>query len=733
MHPFRSSTFLLTAALAAAQTLPPAGHTHAHDEPLALENYVVSASPYARSQTDIAQPTSVLSGRELTLRMAPTLGELLTGQPGVSSSSFGPGASRPVIRGLGGDRIRVLENSLGTTDASIISPDHAVSLDPLLIERVEVVRGPAALLYGGNAVGGVVNVITHRIHTSLPDAPVQGRAELRGGTADKEESAGLVLEGAAGNVAWHADYYRRRTSDVKIPGFAESARRRAMEEEDHHHDDEEEPVFGRIPNTAVRNEGGAFGLSFIGQRGYFGVDLSQHDSRYGIPAGAHSHHHHDDEHDDHDDDHHDEHGDEDEESVTIDLRQRRFDLQGEITEPFGVFRGARFKLGTARYRHTELEGDEIGTVFRNRGYDGRVELLHQPVGVFTGALGWQGGRSDFEADGDEAFVPASRTTTNALFLFEEAELAPFTWQLGARVEAQDLALRDGSGAQRDDTTVSASTGLVWKLNDTWTLATYLARTERAPNVQELYADGPHAATAAYEIGDPDLRRERSLALDISLRKRAGFVTGAVTVFTNRFNGFIFEAPTGETAVPHDDHWHFHGGHDHDGHDDHDDHDHHDEEGGLPVYRFIQRDAGFHGAELEAVFHLHGDGKKQLDLIVGADLVRGRNQDDREHLPRITPSRLKTGLAWSHGPFALGGEVQWVSSQQRTAPNELPTDSYELVSAYATYRHVAGRTVWDFFLRGTNLSDAEARVHTSLLKDVAPLAGRSVQAGVRLSF
>ncbi|MCW5550221.1 MAG: TonB-dependent receptor [Opitutaceae bacterium] len=745
MHPFRShSLYVLTAALAAAQVQPPPDHRHDHDEPLALENFVISASPYARSQADLAQPTSVLAGRELTLRMAPTLGELLAGQPGVSSSWFGPGASRPVIRGLSGDRIRVLENSLGTTDASIISPDHAVSLDPLLIERVEVVRGPAALLYGGNAVGGVVNVITHRIHTSLPDTPVQGRFEVRGNSADREESGGLVLEGAAGPIAWHADYYHRRTSDVKIPGFAESARRRAMEEEEHHHDDEhdehddheeEDPVFGRIPNTALRNEGGAFGLSFIGRRGYFGLSHSAHDSRYGIPAGVHAHHHGEEDHDDHDhdEDHGDEHGEEDE-NVTIDLRQRRWEFQGEITEPFGVFRGARFKLGTARYRHTEFEGDEVGTVFRNRGHDGRVELLHQPLGAFSGAVGWQGGRSDFEADGDEAFVPPSRTTTNALFLFEEAELAPFTWQVGARAEKQDLALRDGSGIKRDDTALSLSTGIVWKLDDTWTLAASLARTQRAPNVQELYADGPHAATAAYEIGNADLRRERSLALDLSLRKRAGFVTGEVTVFTHRFNGFIFEVPTGEIAVPHHDHWHFHGGHDHDDHGHHDDHDHHhDAEGGLPVYRFIQRDARFHGAELEAIFHLHGDGANQLDLIVGADFVRGRNRGDGEHLPRITPARSKAGLVWSHGPWVLGGEVQWVAGQHRTAPNELPTDSYDLVSAYATYRHVVGRTVWDFFLRGTNLGDAEARVHTSLLKDVAPLAGRSVSAGVRLSF
>jgi iron complex outermembrane receptor protein len=571
----------------------------------------------------------------------------------------------------------------------------------------------------------VVNVITHRIHTSLPDAPVQGRTEVRAGTGDDELTAGLVLEGAAGPLAWHLDGYRRDTGDVRIPGFAESAARRAVEaaEAAEHGEEPPEEIAGHIPNTALRSTGAAAGLSIIGPRGFLGIAYSGHDSLYGVPAGAHGHAHHgheDAEETTDEEDHHEG------EAVRVDLRQRRFDLQGEITEPFGPFRGARLKLGAARYRHTELEGDEVGTVFRNRGYDGRVELLHQPVGAFTGAIGWQGGRSDSEAHGEEAFIPPSRTTTNALFLFEETGSDPLTWSWGLRQEFQDLALRDGSATRRDDRSLSLSTGLVWKLGDAWTLATSLARSERAPNAQELYADGPHVATAAYEIGDPDLRGERSLAFDVTLRKRTGFVTGAVTVFANRFQGFIFEIPTGETAVPHDDHWHFH---DHD----HDDQNHNEETGGLAVYRFIQRAARFHGAELEAVFHLHGDGDRQLDLIAGADFVRGRNQDDREHLPRITPTRTKAGLAWSHGPFALGGEVQWVSSQQRTAPNELPTDRYELVSAYATYRHIVGRTVWDLFIRGTNLGNAEARVHTSFLKDVAPLPGRSVMAGVRLSF
>jgi len=673
-----------------------------------LQNLVVSASPFGRTQADLAQPTTVLTGQEVNLRMTRTLGELLAGQPGVASTYFGPNASRPVIRGLGNDRIRVLENSLGSIDASVISPDHAVSLDPLLIERVEVVRGPAALLYGGNAVGGVVNVITHRIHTSLPDSPLLGRIEARGGTADEEQSAGIVLEGAAGQFAWHADYYRRDTDDVEIPGFAESARLRAMDE-DHDGEHDEAPAFGTIPSTALNNEGGAFGLTFVGSRGFVGLAYSGHDSLYGVPAGAHEHHHEE------------EGEDEEEEAVRIDMRQRRWEFQAEITEAFGPFRGTRFKLGTADYRHAELEGDEIGTVFRNEGYDGRLELLHQPLGALTGAFGWQGGRSLFEAVGNEAFLPPSRTTNHAAFVFEEAELGVVTLQLGARVEKQGIELRDGSGTDRDDSLVSASTGLVWKISDTWTLGASLARTQRAPNVQELFADGPHIGTNNYEVGDPALARERSLALDVTLRKRVGIVTGALTVFANEFDGFVFERPTGQVAVEHDGEWEFL--------------DPDDEEagGGLEIFRFVQRDARFHGAELETIIHLHGGNHGDFDIMLGADFVRARNRSDGGHLPRITPARAKVGLDWSRGSLAAGGEVQFVASQKRVAENETPTAGYELASAYANYRISSGRVLWDFFVRGTNLGDREARLHTSALKEVAPLPGRNFVAGVRMSF
>lgn len=720
MDPFRFPLLLLSsAAFTAAQ--PPAADAFGdhHGEPVALEHVVVTASPYARNQADVAQPTSVLAGRELLLSQSQSLGELLSGQPGVSSTYFGPGASRPVIRGLGGDRVRLLGNGTGVIDASVISPDHAVSLDPLLIERVEIVRGPATLLYGGSAVGGVVNVIDHRIHTARPASPFNARFEARTASVNDETSGGAVFEGGSGAFAWHVDGYRRTAGNVEIPGFAESAARRAEEAAEAVHPGEAPPdeVEGHIPNTALTADGGAFGFSLMSEQGYVGFAYSGHNTFYGVPAGAHAHGDEDEEHDaaatgetpDHD------------ESVRIDLRQRRLDLQGTIIQPLGILRSAKFKLGLGRYRHSEFEGAQIGTVFRNRGYDARLELLHEPLGGFAGAIGWHASRSDFEAFGEEAFVPSSRTRTNALFIFEESGTGPVVWQLGARVERQAIDLRDGSGRSSDETPFSASTGLVWTVDESWTLGSSLSHASRAANAQELFAYGAHAGTASFEIGEPNLKRENVLALDLTLRKRTGFITGSVTVFAKRFYGYVYEQPTGLVAVEHDGATGFlPAGNE-------------AAENGLPVYRFVQHDANFHGAELETIFHLHHGEQQRLDLTVGSDFVRARNTATNTDLPRITPARLKTELTWTKGALALGADVQFVGPQRRIAPLETPTDRYELIGASASYRFTFNRVVLDLYLRGTNLADREARMHTSFLKDVAPLPGRSIAVGLRATF
>lgn len=703
----------------AASTPPAPAHSHTPAAPshgdsvVTLDQFVTSVAPFERNQVDLAQATTVLAGRALRLKQQATLGETLSAEVGVNATSFGPGASRPIIRGLGGDRIRVLENSVGTIDASVASPDHAMSVEPFLIERVEVVRGPASLLYGSNAVGGVVNVITHRIETDLPTEPVRGSAEVRRGTAADDWAGGGVLDlalrtGADRALVLHLDGFRRTAENLRIPGFAESARVRAEETAEARAHGEPTPGFARdrLPNSALTNTSAAAGLSYVSKTLHLGVSHSGFDSDYGVPGHAH----------------------EEEaaapggaEGVRIGLRQRRTDVQGEWHGGTGFVRHARFKFGRARYRHTEFEPDgAVGTVFTNRGHEGRIELLHGDGKPWSGAFGAQHTRSDFAAAGDEAFLPPSRTDTAALFAFEEIAAGPVAWQFGGRAERNKVSAT-GHTARRDDE-FSASAGAVWKISPDYALAVSVTRTGRAPNAQELFAYGPHAGTQAFEIGDARLGAERSISAEVSLRRRTGFVTGAVTLFTNRFSGYIFEQPTGLVAVEHEGEWEFlppgdeeveeHGG-------------------GLPVYRTVQRKARFHGVEVETLWHLHDHRDWQLDLRLAADFTRGR--EGGRHLPRIPAGRVSAGLFWSTAEWSAGMESQFVARQTRVAPNESPSDRYALVSAHVSRTAEFGGLRTEFFLRGTNLGNVEARPHTSFVKDLAPLAGRGVLAGLRVAF
>ncbi len=722
MSPFRSLPilFLCVASLSRAQTPPAAppapAHTHAHTQAnphgtVTLDQFVTSAAPFARNQVDLAQSTTVLSGRSLQLKQQSTLGETLAGEAGISATSFGPGASRPIIRGLGGDRLRLLENSVGTIDASVISPDHAVSVEPFLIERIEVVRGPASLLYGSNAVGGVVNVITHRIETDLPTEPVTGTFELRGNTAADEFSRGgvvdLAFKSAADRaVVLHLDGFRRTANDVRIPGFAESAAVRAEEVEHarEHGAPAPDSARGRLPNSALDSESGAAGVSFISETLHLGASYSGLDSDYGVPGHAHAG------------------APGDAAGIRIDLKQRRTDVQGEWHADAGWLQGVRFKFGHAHYRHAEIEPNgDVGTVFSNRGYDARLELLHGDGKTWSGAFGAHSSRSDFSAVGEEAFLPPAVTRSDALFAFEEVAQDPITWQFGGRVERTQITSENGR--RRRDHELSGSLGAVWKLDATHALAVSATHTGRAPNTQELFADGPHAGTQAYETGDADLRAERSLGLEASLRRRTGFVTGAVTVYANRFSGYVFAQPTGLVAIEDDDAWNFLPP------------DHPDvetaAESGLPVYRTVQRPARFWGAEFETLWHLHDRQDWQLDLRLAADFTRAR--EGSRPLPRIPASRLTTGLTWSHADWQAGAESQSVFAQTRVAPLETTSDSYTLVSAWVSRTLTVGRARWDLFLRGTNLSNSEARPHPSFVKHLAPLPGRNVAAGVRLTF
>jgi len=649
-------------------------------DPVNLEHILVSASPLERDQTRLAMATTVLNGDALAQRLQPSLGETLALLPGISSTYFGPGASRPVIRGLGGDRIRVLQNSVGTFDASVISPDHAVSLDPLLIEKIEIIRGPAALLFGGNAIGGAINVIDHRIHHRTIEDPLHVRAETRLSSVDRGDAQVAVAEGAAGPLSWHVDGFRRSTDDVSIPGYAWSSRRRAEALASAESRGEVYlPVEGTLPNSATRTDGAAAGISYGGDRGFLGLSISGYNTLYGIPPTA-------------------------DETVRIDLRQRKLDLQGELKDPLPGFRLAKVKVGFARYRHQELEGHEVGTLFQNRGYDSRLELVQQEQGPWSGAVGAQVGTSRFSALGEEAFLPPSNTRQYGVFAFEELVRGTITYQLGARIDQQRLSLDQLERARRD-TAASFSLGAIWALNSDWSLSGTFARNERPPNVQELFADGPHVGTQAFERGRPDLRRERSTAAEVVLRRRAGRLTGELSFFAHRFDGYISPFYTGVA----------------------------DPETALPIYEYAQRDAEFYGAEVDLLVHLHAFGAHVFDLQLTADTVRAKERVTDENLPRITPRRATASLRYRlHGlTAALTGVA--VEAARHLATGEDPTPGYTQLNAAIAYERETAAGTWSLFLQGDNLTNQTARNHVSFLKDLAPLPGRNLTVGVRYTF
>ncbi len=614
----------------------------------------------------------------------------------MSSTYFGPGSSRPIIRGLGEDRVRVLENGISVLDVSNVSPDHAVAADPLSYTSIEVVRGPATLLYGPNTVGGVINVMNGRIPTERFDGTIpNGKFSFTGGSADNLLSESGAITWGAGPLVFELDGFHRKTDDVEIPGYARSAQLR-----------KQDPLppgkteaRGTLPNSATESSGLGGGASYVWKKGYIGLSYSGIDSDYGTVA---------------------------EPDVTIDLTQRRWDLQGAAYEVTPWIKELNLKLGYSDYEHTEFEGPDVGTQFKIEGYNGRVELIHEKIGLLEGTVGFESLYSDFSALGDEAFLPPVETNVNSLFFFEEIPFDPFRFQFGARYDHQsnDTETYPGFGPSisRDFDGFSTSAGIVYNPTEEYAITLSAAYTQRPPTYVELFADGPHVATGTFEIGDPDLETEDSLALDFSIRKRAGRVTGSISAFYYRFDGFISAQPTG-TTEPVD---------------------------GLPIYAYQSLDANFYGGEVETVFHLlepvaaiPADAKagitevaavdRALDLVFRADYVNAEDRNNGEPIPRIPPFRFTSAVDYSDGPFSARLEGIWAAAQHRHADYELQTDAYFLLNAAVTYKVALGGFDTTFFVKGVNLTDEEARLSTSFLKDIAPLPGRGVVVGMSANF
>lgn len=641
-----------------------------------MEALVVTAGPEALRTSELYQAAGVLGGRELARKAQPTLGETLAGEPGVSSTYFGPGASRPLIRGLGGDRVRILESGVGVGDASNTSPDHAVSIDPGSASQIEVVRGPATLLYGSSAIGGVVNVVDERIPTEVGGARVRGHVQALGGTVADERSLSGEAGGHTGPLAFNIRGEHRTTGDYSIPGFAEIAP-----------DPGEES--GILENSAIETTSGALGASLVGEQGYFGIAVGRYDSRYGVPG-----HHHEDA------------GAEptpsaEEGSVQIDLNQRRLDMGGSLRTAHTI-EHLRARFGLSDYEHAELEGGAVGTRFLNNQWEGRLEAHHREFGPSKGALGLQFSSRDFEAVGEEAFVPRSETTQLGLFAFEELDLEAARIQLGARFERQ-VSTERANDTDRSHSGLSVSAGLNVPVGERLTLALATSRSIKLPTPEELYSNGPHLATDSYEVGDPTLGTESALSVDASARLTVGRVQGSVTGYVNRFSDFIYASFTGQ------------------------------EQDGLQEVRYTQADAIHLGFEVDGNVEVYHVGARHAALRFGADYVRATLRDTEEPLPRIPPPSLRGGVEFDAGRLRADLDVRRALRQDRVASFETETAGYTLAGGSVSYRFIQGAVAHDVTLTGRNLTDAEARPHTSLLKDAAPMPGRELRLAYRLSF
>jgi iron complex outermembrane receptor protein len=735
---FLAMSVALSSSIAVAQTESHEGH----EDPTDLERITVSALPIEKTSLESAKPISVLAGEALDDKRGMTIGETLANEPGVHSSYYGPGSARPIIRGLAGPRISILEDGLSVGDASAPSDDHAIAYEPLLVDRIEILRGPATLLYGTGASGGVVNLIDNRIAETLPDSAFSGRYELRGDTVADERSGVVRFNGAAGNLAWHIDGAWRETDDYEIPGMAER-----HDGHDHDHDDHDDGEHGDeesgiLPNSFVESQSGTLGLSYIGQRGFIGASFRRFDSEYGIPA---PHSHGDEE--DHDDEEHDgdehEHGEEDE-FAFIDLEQERFDISAGLDNPLPGFTRASFRFGMNDYIHQEIEmeGEEHGdenhdddhdhehtpTTFDVENSQARLELQNETIFGFNGAIGLQYNEEDFQAIGEEAFVPPNQTESLALFFLQERQFGDVTFSLGGRIEQFDVQA-DFSGMddhdhehddhdhdddhgelpdvefdidQRDFTNYSFGIGAVWQMSALWQSSFDVSRTERAPLAAELFSNGEHLATFSFEIGDPTLDKETTLAWDVGLHRHSENFDFDINLFYKQVDDFIYLADTGLEVDDFD------------------------------VRIAAQEDAKLYGLETQATWQIHDTAFGDFDLIAAYDYVRGE-LDAGGNLPRMSPQRLSSGIRWYQGPWRAGLDWQRVFRQDDVAEFESETPGYNLINARLAYSFNLGAMPMEAYISGHNLGNNEARVHTSFLRDFAPLPGRNVRFGLRGEF
>lgn len=686
-------------ALFASGVVAPQARADASLRPSAATLDAVHVTGMIEDASKIASPVSVIRAEKIQ-QAGGNLGEVLDGLPGVRVDSFGAGAGRPVIRGQTAPRVKVLSDSSSVLDASDISPDHAVTVDPLLGERIEVLRGPATLLYGGGAIGGVVNVLDNKIPSRLPDNGLEGRLLVRGNTVANERVGAASVTGQIGssNLVLHAEGSYKDADDYRAPDLAES----------------------RVDATFSRSSNSSVGASWVTDNGYVGLSYSYREDKYGLPGhsheyeGCHPHgsalhcgsHEHGAE-DDHDHSHEHDH----EHVAAIDLTSKRIDLRGEYSDPFPGISRIRFRANHTDYQHDEIDGEEVTTTFANKGYDSRIELEHVPLGPWTGVFGIQHADTTFSAQGIEAFLPTVDTRTTGLFLVEHVELNEhWHFELGARHEwLQHQPQADVRNRPTfDDTATSYSGAAIWSFRPDVSLTFALSRSQRLPHAQELYARGIHMATNTYECGllrsaltcggaanDAGLDKETSRNAELTLRKTEGPLTFSVGAFANNVDNYIYARTLDQYEA-------------------------------FRLIKYTQADVEFRGVEAEVGYQF----TDAFSASLFGDRTRARFADGG-NVPRIPAARFGGRANLVVGQFDGELELYRVNRQTHIDDFEMETPSYDMVNltiAYTLPHHNS-----QVFLRGSNLMDEQVWNHASFLANTVPQPGRNVSVGFSYRF
>lgn len=664
----------------------------------------VTITARALERNDLMAPAQKLSGAALTQRQGSTLGETLDNLPGIANSSFGPNVGRPVIRGMEGDRVRILQNSGANLDVSGLSSDHAVPIDPLTTERIEVLRGPAALLYSGGAMGGVVNVIDNRIARERAfDAQggLMGKAEVRAGGAANERSTGAMVEAGNDQVALHVDAFDRSTQNLRVPKEMNC---------------DGMPNGRRVCNSASHSQGGAVGGTLLFDRGYLGLSASEYRSTYGTVA---------------------------EPTVTIGMLRRHQVMEGLLRD-VGAFENLKFQLGHTNYTHTEYEGAVAGTRFDNQGNDFRLEGRQQALRLsngmqLDGTVGMQHESNNLQADGAEKFVGPSRTQSTALFTYQALKTSWGQLSAGARTESVSVALREDFGGNVAQTQkfnpFSVGLGVMRNLREGesqngWQITSNLSANQRAPKDYELFAHGPHVATAAYEVGNANLGLEKATQFDVGGEWQQGGHKFGVTAFSSHFANYISQQSTGQYRLA-------------------------DGTQGttsdLPVYNFEGVRARFFGIESTAKVRMVGGQDAVLsgnaahgtmDLELRADVVHAQDLTHDSPLPRIAPMRMGADAVWSRNAWGARLGFMHAAAQNRVpdsgASAGVTTAANTLWNAALYYHTHSGPTHWLLFAKLDNITNKLAYSSTSVLtqtmgSNAPPLAGRSLKVGAQVSF